>query len=266
MGRHWSCAGRSGAVWAQLLILCPNSPVSEPIQRPRCVAVPRARGGRASAVERGRTPVSDSDAYRDEMRPLRRLSDSDLDRVLAGITPPWTSRPRSWRRSPARREPACWGRLPRRPRHVTWRRSLRLPARESGASAPQQAATGPRPPVAPRGRSARRAGGRLARAGNGGAGGRRRAASGACCLGAREPRRPAAEPGGRGGTALGEPARARVGACGPGAGRRSRAASGWGVGAGPPGACPDPRGGSAGAREAEVGAAGQQPATGARPA
>jgi hypothetical protein len=28
--------------------------------------------------------VSDSDAYRDEMRPLRRLSDSDLDRVLAG--------------------------------------------------------------------------------------------------------------------------------------------------------------------------------------
>ena len=31
--------------------------------------------------------MSDSDAYRDEMRPLRRLSDSDLDRVLAGDAP-----------------------------------------------------------------------------------------------------------------------------------------------------------------------------------
>jgi hypothetical protein len=31
--------------------------------------------------------VSDSDAYRDEMRPLRRLSDGDLDRVLAGDAP-----------------------------------------------------------------------------------------------------------------------------------------------------------------------------------
>jgi hypothetical protein len=58
------------------------------------------------------------------------------------MPPPWTPRPRSWRRSPARREPACSGGLPRRPRHVTWRRSLRLPARASGASAPRNASGG----------------------------------------------------------------------------------------------------------------------------